>query len=412
MVANALLWSSTFLFYQKKRKFLGIGSGILFLYAIISIVCIHLYNNPLSIGMFKEQKLIPFLYLYVMIILISLPLLKIKEENIYYIQKPSNNIFNIISFIIIFFSCVSLPNDFIKIKEGLIALVTDASYGKEAYMERAEAFTSKSSSNMDIISILGNMTRNVAPMFLLYYLTLHNKNKFIFYGLILSSILYPIISISTGARSGLVIPMMNMFFLFLFIRKFIPTDVKKKIKYGMYLLCIILLIPFLLVTISRTDGNLNETFFSIERYLSEGFLRFNNYGLDANGYRYGDYTIVVFKKFLGLDPPMYYSSRLLKYSHMLLNESVFYTFVGDFTLDYGPIIALIIFIILSRCFYNALKIKKRSILFHQYILLYLLTIWCIGFFQFILGRIEGNLLLIFLILLYFVFKCDYYYNRN
>lgn len=406
LILNALLWVVTFVVYQRTRKVFGIGSGLLFLYALISLICVHFYNNPYASGMFEKIAFFPFLYLYLMILLISFPILLLKEERICYIQFPNRILFNVVCIVIIILSCISLPYDIVQIKEGLINLILDPEYGKEAYMERAEAFVSKSKSNMDILSILGNMARNTAPVFFMYCLTLEKKSKFVFYGLFVSSALYPLTSISSGARSGLMISVMNILFLFLFIRNFLPANIKKNIEKKIYMMFVLLIIPFFLVTFSRTGGDLNDTFSAIERYASEGFLRFNNYGLDSNGCRNGDYTIVVFKKILGLDPAMYYSSRISKYSYMSMNESVFYTFVGDFTLDYGPIVAFLIFVVISLYFYVALKVRKGHLLFYQYILLYLLIVWCVGYFQFILGRIEGNLQMFTLLFLSLLFRID------
>lgn len=412
LVFNALLWLITFVVYQQRRKYFGVGSAILFFYTSISFLAIHLYNNPYANGLFKALNLFPFLYLYVMIIIASYPILNLKLEKIQYIQSPSNRLLNVVCCSLIFLSLLTLPKTIIQMKDGLVMLLLDSSYGKEAYMERAENYINKSTSNMDIISILSNLSCNISPLFMMYYVTLKNRNRWILYGLVLSSISYPLTGIATGARAALASFMINMSFWFIFIRKYVPEKINRSVKKCIFVGAGLLCIPFILVTFSRNEGDWNNILYSVERYASEGVLRFNNYGLDANGYRYGDYTIVLFKKILGLEPAMYYSSRLLKYNHMFMNESVFYTFVGDFTLDFGPYISFLIFIFTSMSFCLLLKIRNKGLLFYQYILLYLLLVGCLGYFQFPLGRIDGNLLIIALFLLSFIFRYDYYIHKN
>ena len=82
---------------------------------------------------------------------------------------------------------------------------------------------------------------------------------------------------------------------------------------------------------------------SIEWYYGQSFLNFNNYGLDAGGIRYGDRTANFFKSFLFDDVPHNFVERREKYSHLKIDDYYFYTFVGDFTIDYGPILAVLLF---------------------------------------------------------------------
>ena len=182
--------------------------------------------------------------------------------------------------------------------------------------------------------------------------------------------------------------------------------VYRKMKRFFLLFFVLLLVPFFVITISRNEGDFDRMLFSLERYSSESFLRFNNYCLDANGCRDADYVLPVVKELLGLNPARDYAARLSKYSYMNIDESVFYTFVGDFTLDFGPFSSVIIFFFLMIMFVNALSAKRKEIYFYQYILYYILLVSCLGYYQFPWGRIEGNLQLIVLLLLMFVFYMD------
>ncbi|MDE6020082.1 MAG: oligosaccharide repeat unit polymerase, partial [Ruminococcus sp.] len=320
------------------------------------------------------------------------------------ILPPNQTLLNIISIGIIFFSFVSLPRTLTLIRENLFALILDSTAGADLYGQSNMALLSKSSSQFNIIAILGGVCGNIALVFFMYYLTIENKKKYILWGLGISSLLGPIANVANGSRFMLGVFIFNSGFLFIFIRRFIKPEFRKKLTRGILISGITLLIPFVALTLSRNKGEADRAFEMVEDYLSQGFLNFNKYGLDAGGIREGDYTIVVFKYVAQLQPAMYYSGRISKYWTMKLNESNFYTFVGDFTLDYGPISALLIFVMFALFLRKIIRPKKGVITFQQYLIVYVLIVTCIGYFQFTLGREEGNLNLIALLSLALIFK--------
>ena len=55
----------------------------------------------------------------------------------------------------------------------------------------------------------------------------------------------------------------------------------------------------------------------------------------------------------------------------------FPTFVGDFVIDFGPIIPIFIFIFFSFLFTKLSKPIRRTISFHQLILIYFVMIVCV-----------------------------------
>lgn len=305
---------------------------------------------------------------------------------------------------IILFSFASLPNTIIRIRENLINIIVDSAAGAEAYGEKNLAMIAKSSSQLNIIGILGGICGNIAIVFFMYYLTLKRKNTLILVALGVSSVIGPLGDIANGGRAIMAVFVINSTFLYLFIRRFLSSGVRHKVTRCFICIGILLLVPFVAVTLSRNKGDVDSALQMVENYTAQGFLQFNHYGLDAGGTRNGDYTAVAFKYLMGMDPAMYYSGRLSKYSHMKLDESMFYTFIGDFTLDYGPIGAFIIILLTALLFKKCLRTRNRSISFPQYLMLYLLMVGCLGYFQFPLGRESGNLIMIALLCLALVFK--------
>lgn len=409
---NLFIWAFSFIIYQCKVQYFGVGSGILVLYMLIAVLDIHLYNNQLYLYQFRELEVFPFLYLFLMIILIAAPIFIINEKNVKKIDPPSMSLFRVTCVIIIIFSLIGLPRIILTIRENFVYLILNSDAGLELYQDSSLEYTSKVKSEFNIFSILSGVCGKLSLVYLFYYITLDKQNKFILLGLILSSISGPLYSISSGSRAETAQFLLNSIFLFLFVRNMVPEKLKKKILTVFFVLSITFLIPFLAITLSRKDGDVGKALTGVENYIAQGPLYFNNYGLDAGGIRYGDYTAVAFKYMAGMNPAMYYWGRLSKYSHMKLNESLFYTFVGDFTLDYGPVWTMIIFLLVAFIFIISFSKIKYSITFHQYLMLYLLMTTCLGYFQFPFGREGGNLYLISIIILYFVFRSSCKFKKD
>lgn len=135
------------------------------------------------------------------------------------------------------------------------------------------------------------------------------------------------------------------------------------------------------------------------RYFAEGPLVFNNYCLDANGTRDGEYTFA-FQHILDRGSQPNEAELREKYSNLKINSSRFYTFVGDFVLDYGPIPAFIIIVAIFFIVYNKTIIHRKTMLFPQMILLYILIQYCCGFYQYQYSMKMGNAYLVALILFY------------
>lgn len=175
LVFNVLLWSITFLIYQWKRKQFGVGSCILFLYTSISVMSIFLYYNPYARGLFKDLSLIPYIYLYLMMMLSFKPLFMVENSKIIKIKKPTNSLFNIICYIIISLSIVGFVGLFPELKENLFMLFIDSDYGRYMYQYTTDKFMSKTSSGMDVLSIISNIFIGISPLFLIYYMTFKKK---------------------------------------------------------------------------------------------------------------------------------------------------------------------------------------------------------------------------------------------
>ena len=132
------------------------------------------------------------------------------------------------------------------------------------------------------------------------------------------------------------------------------------------------MLPVGAITISRFGDRAGGTVTSfLNWYVGQGSLYFNNYGLDANGIRYGERTLNLFLRVVKPGTSTNYVERREKFHNMDIDDHLFTTFVGDFTLDFGPIIAFFIFICLYTWIFIKTKTESENIKLHQLLLLYI-----------------------------------------
>ena len=412
LIFNAALWTFTLFYYWRKRKRFTLGCFVLALYALISVVGIHLYiYHPNSKQMFTDLSLFPYLYLYGMIILVCIPIFKMEGKNreVKNIVPPDMRMFNTVCILLILLSLYRVNHVFAETRDGLILLFLDSSAGEEMYGKTISGLITNKQmggirEGIDYIAVLSNTAKTILPFFWMYYLTLKRKNKWIFGFLSFSVLLSPLASIASGLRYEIGVFIVKQLAVFVFILPFLPKRHKRAIRNAFLVIIILLLVPFMLVTVSRSSGRYEKTVFGIERYLGESFIRFNNYGLNAGGVRAGDRCVPVFKQLLGMETAPNYASRISKYREMKMDESVFSTFVGDFTLDFGPLLATLIFVIISFLFLKYLHPIDHRIMFYQFVLLYVLLEILLGFFLFLYADSFGNLRLITFLCLAVLFQ--------
>ena len=406
-------WIVTIIAYQRKRKHIDTGSVILFSYLLYSIMSLILYNIPdNTFNTFNSIQIFPFIYLYLMLMLATMPILKYDDNKINEIQKPNTVLLNTVSIIFIAASLVHLPNIISDFVGGLTKLLINSSGGQDLYelgMVDADKIGDGNISNLG--AIISSAMSGIGTLLLLYFLTQKKSNKLILIGLFLSNIVGILTSISRGQRGGVVETLLVMIITYFALRKFIPTKINKRVKIIGISLIIIVAIPVIALTNSRFgEGGGDRSEMSFYSYVGQENLYFNNYGLDDGGIRYGDRTFPLFKQMLGFDNvPNNFMERRQKYPNLKINDEVFITFVGDFTLDFGPVIALLIFIIFTLFVLKKTRIRNGRILFHQLILIHSVMSVCMlgGMKLYSFSDIGGNLQLIVYVVGFIIFRLDY-----
>ena len=415
LVLYIITWIVTIILYQKRKLHFDAGSLLLFSYLLYSIVSLVLYHNPFSFYTFERIRLFPFVYLYLMLMLAAWPILRYDDNQINEIQKPNPFLLNAVCLFFIVISLVQLPTIISDFSSSLTKLLMSSSGGQELYDEGALSDDMGYGNIRNLPAIFSNAMFSIGILLFFYYLTLNKPNKLIVIGLFISSLISILTSISRGQRGGMVETLLVMIITYFALRKFIPSKINKIIKIIGTFLIIILTIPLIYLTISRFDNKDEGSQSSLYFYVGQENLYFNNYGLDDGGIRYGDRTFPLFKQILGFDNvPRNFWERRVKYPNLNINDDVFSTFVGDFTLDFGPFVSPLLFILFTLFILKKTRIQNGRILFHQLILVHFVMNVCMlgGLKLFSFADIGGNLSLIVYFVAFISFRLDYIISQQ
>lgn len=401
IILYSLAWVITLYLYLRKYKTFD---AIAFFYAsfVLYSVCSYMVYTS-GWYSFKVITLFPFIYLFGSLYLTSYPIRYYSTTPIKHIQSPSNGIVVTISLITIIATLIHFPSTISKFSSGIVAILYEDSVTQMYSDSLADADKSGTGGITNIFAIFSEAFSTVGILFLFQQLTLSKYKKWIVVGLFLCAISGIMTYISMGQRGGVFMRIATLLITYFAFKRFLPHKVKKIVKRVLAVLSVLIIIPIAAMTISRFTTSSSDSLASTYYYIGQQNLYFNNYGLDDNGIRYGDRTFPLFKRMLGFDNvPNNFIQRRAKYPNLYINDEVFISYVGDFTLDFGPIIAALIFIIFTYWAMMKLKIIDGEIKFHQLVLLHFILTMCAqgGIFLFSFSDIAGNLKIIVYAILY------------
>lgn len=403
------LWVITFIVYQRKRRCFDAGSFILSIYLMISVFSLLLYQDDyVGLG-FRDLSLFPFLLLYLLLLLGSLPVLKYDGRN-KEIKKPDMTIIVVISVLFIASSLISVESTIRNFRHGITVIMTTDEGGAELYQKSVETHENIGHGGItNLFSVIITSLTNICAFFLFYLLRNFKENKRLVYGLIFSYALLIMQYISMGTRGSvveLIFLLLSSYFIF---KPFYTQKVVSVVNKFLIVLLVLVSFPIVAISISRFDragvsGGVHSSTFS---YLGQSNLNFNKYALDDNGIRYGDRVIPLFKRMVFIDNvPHNFWERRMKYPYLKVNDEVFITFVGDFLIDFGPFFGSLILIFFSLYFLRITRARGSIIGFHQLIILHLVVCNCVigavKLFHF--SDVGGNLQLIVYFLTYIYYK--------
>lgn len=338
VIINALLYIYVLRKHWKTTHKMDCGFLILTAYCATAIMCV--VNYYINSDRF-DLHLLPFVFLFVVLMIFFIPYLKNTDNLANRILIPNLKILDFFSYFYIacaIFSVVLSWNDMKAAFEAeewndVIGKVFEE--GVVLYHSNFERFCKNICSYTQVLALI---------MAFHYY----TKNRYrpimgfmLFVSAIMSMATTTVIAASRGAFAGMFIKLLAGFVLFLPLFK---HKAKTFLVRGGLAILAIFLIYTISVTYSRFADITYDTAFddptsSLIYYFGHSMLRFNDGLMDSiQQFMWGDY-------FLGIRDGYQYGIDAVLGTHC---NGAFYTFVGALYLDFGPVFTLLLAFVLSQ----------------------------------------------------------------
>jgi oligosaccharide repeat unit polymerase len=365
-----ILWIVAFAWYHVKRFVLDSGTVIIGMQVIYAVFSILTLTDPLFSAAYEELALFPYIYLFSMLMIAMLPIIMNHIDSPKTIAEPNTRIMHIVSIILAVTAVLQIPDVLSEGSGGIMKLITDVDAGKEAYEETAESMSEAGGSISNVPAVIFNMLTDFIPFFLFYFLTKKSKNYWVIIGLFIALLMSVVLPVSRGQRAGTVQGILTIIATFFMFRMYMPALTRKIIMSLGVSVVLLVSIPVIAITYSRFGEKAAGATGFVTWYVGQGSLYFNNFGLDAGGTRNGDRTINLVKRVIDPSTPQNYVERRDKYPNLKIDDYFFVTFVGDFVIDFGPIIATIIIIVFSIVAWRGTRSRDGTITIYQLLLLH------------------------------------------
>ena len=399
MIKFILLFLFFFLFWKSNAKTKGAyysPSSFLFLIYVIGSLCgiftikVDEFREPLT-----SHYWLPVLFFAFSIVLFLYPFKRFDETKIETIKVPSLRILNLFStflIVISFFAIAYFASTFSLIfAMASLGDARQAIYAGDLFVESGMMNT--------IASVAASLYVFVILLFFVYSaIGGHTIRRTL---LLVSSISQPLHILSYVGRDGVVFWIFTFVFTYLFFRPFLADEIDKKVKKYFFVVSASLLIPFILISLSRFALSDTGTGGSVVSYMGQGFVVGPLYfGLDPMPISYGK-AFPIYWEIIGQRPPD--GEGMLQIGEW--KSWQFGTFVTSLSRNLGAGGMLVLGLFCYICFANVFGRIKKNISFHSLFIYNLyFQVYSQGVFYFCQYTRGGNLFIIICFLLFFLFS--------
>lgn len=376
ILIDALVYVLTFIYWAVKLRKLNVGLILLAIMTFSHVGAIFYYTIVRELGLLPADiKVLPFVYLYVSIMLCLLPFLKYKGAK----QVDDSYCKNLITFLTFFVIAVNIEPFF----ENLNLLRSSGEDYSELYEDMRDGELDLYSSIGKTLAGWSNHFRLIVPILFFYHLTKSGVNWKCVIGLGMCMVNMILYWVNMGTRGGIVSQMFMYILAFILFVPVMSRNTVSKIKKVFLVGAIPCVILFVSITFSRYNSKVNPNKSLIGwllLYTSEGPIKFNTEMWDGPHNTNGDVNTNFLKDLVGLKT---YTSFEERDDHYMAKNGrrieVFYTYVGDFISDYSYVGGIVICLFLYGM--ERKLMKKNGIMpFHYFVLLlFVAHLYSIGF---------------------------------
>lgn len=407
LLINAIAYTLTFIYFIKKRN-LSVGHIIWGLFTLSSWGSFLLIRQPLFAGSLHDNPMTiwPFIYLYLVLLIFFLPLFKLDKLTFFKngIEIPN---FKIWKYVMI--ACISWQILSFIINLPDITQITNtntaelAEYRDVVYESSNSAITKNPILNRFNLVFSGLRSICFAmSIFLMLCYKKHRKIVTIFFiTSIIDIIAYIVLMVSRGLMVCYTIYAVS---LLVFLREYLTSRIKRMmIVYGIPFI-VIAFSAFWAISVSRFGELAN---FMIFKYLGEPMVNFNGLLFDKlQGYTWGRaYFSTIYRYCFG---EINFISAIEKWDFIEkitgVRAQYFFTFVGGLMFEFGKTGTILIAIIMNKILKN-ISLHNNPYCFNcSFIWFLFIYIYSYGIFVVNFQGFDGNLMILYSVLFYFIFK--------
>lgn len=381
-----------YLNFKRKKSVFTASSFLIFLYCISAfcgIFCLELmhYSEPYS-----DSYWLPMLQFVGTLLLFLLPFVLFVETKTKQIVLPTQSILNLFSSVIIILSFYAI---FYYLGTAVSILLS----GNLGAARDALSFNGVTYVQESIFNTIGSVSASfyVFALFLFFIYSAIGGYKLRRALLFISSFSYPIQVLCYVGRDGAIYWMFSFIFFFLLLKDYLDDIIKKQIQSVFLWAFLVLLIPFVLISVSRFGESDTGTSGGLLSYIGQSFINGPLFfGIENKPYN-GGAAFPLFFELTGIKPHLvtdlnqigdwcsWYFSTFIVSLYINLKELGLY------------LTAISLFVIFISLF-GFKKVKMRFPLFFIYILFF--QVYSEGIFYFREYTRGGNL---FIVICFFLF---------
>lgn len=371
VIINAILYIALFLLYWLKHKGLNIGTLTIGLWTLCAIVGV-LYEPFNFHGHLGKITLWPYIYLFVCVLSMLIPILTFEPKKIESI-RVKNNLLIPLGIVI---GLIALP-PFIESTVYYIHNRDNTQMMLEAFNERYEDATTTynylSTVSRRLTYILHSI-RTLTLFMLAYMPTLNYRGKLFklsYFGVSLATLMMFLEPMIILARFQVAIYAIYGLFIYLTIKNIYSDELKRKVRKVLISMAGAITLLLVAQTASRYFNfteNLGQqevgTVVYLGQYLGESMGNFNGDIVHSEYRTNSDAILNTYENFLGIEQDKGY------YAENRFNTNLFFTVVGEYWRTYGGYVTLILFIFVPFFFNLFVKSAKYKNISFAYLILF------------------------------------------
>ncbi len=365
LLVNAILFCASLLFYLFRKKRFDVGTIFYTIMAISAIGSVWFYSYDHVDTYWPNVRITPLLFLWFTINICIHPCLKTDFSKVR--QIDDTGISSILDGLTSLFIVLSIFPLLSLLSHFSFDLFVGNTLGQmyESETDKASLFFSGPSK---FCFALIRRFESLVLILSFYQLTKKNKRIELIIGTMIPITLFVLFKMLAGSRGGVMGTFITILCLAVYLRNCFSSKVWNKIRLVGITVTGLMFVGIAYISLSRFAYSVSAQSSTItidqwiSQYLGESFIRFSDKAWDTPCYMNGDQNFIYIKKILGFNVIEDYDRFMPFYEaklHMPVN--VFYTFMGDFYLDFGVIGGIMFAIIFAFIFNKLLSNTNRKV---------------------------------------------------